>query len=86
MKLFKLLDLNAIGTSLYKEGSLSRTSRLESQGYDLETEVERKVAEDALYKENNISDAPSLPYSSPQIGSTEREMGNGGKTNNEKDE
>jgi hypothetical protein len=68
MKLYKLLDLNQIGSSLYKEGSLSRKTRLELQGQDLDTEIERKQEEAKLYKEKGIPDAPALPFSSPQIG------------------
>lgn len=71
MKLYKLLDLNMIGQSLYKEGSLSRKTRLELQGLDLDTEVERKKEEAIMYKENDIPDAPALPFSSPSIGKTD---------------
>ena len=68
MKLYKLLDLNMIGTALYKEGSLSRQTRLEMQGLDLNTEIERKQAEMQQYKQKGIEEAPSLPFSSPKIG------------------
>ena len=68
MKLYKLLDLNTIGESLYSEGSLSRQTRLEMQGLDLETEVERRKEEDEIWKENGLTDAPALPFSSPRIG------------------
>lgn len=68
MKLYKLTDLNSIGAALYKEGSLSRDSRLSMLGLEIETEVERKKTETTLYKENNIPEAPILPFSSPSIG------------------
>ena len=68
IRLYKLSDLNKIGESLYKEGSLSRTSRLESQGYDLETEVERLTDEREVYEQNKLEPAPAMPFSSPNIG------------------
>lgn len=68
MKLYKLLDLNTIGASIYAEGSLSRSTRLEMVGLDLETELERKKLEKEKYKEYGIEEAPVLPYSSPEIG------------------
>ncbi len=67
MKLYKLLDLDTIGKNLYMEGSLSRTSRLEMQGLDLETELERKRAEEEEYKKRGLDKAPAIPFSSPQI-------------------
>ncbi len=70
MKLYKLLDLNTIGESLYSEGSLSRQTRLEMQGLDLETEVERRKEEDAIWEKEGLTDAPALPFSSPRIGTS----------------
>jgi len=65
MKLYSLRDLNNIGAALYKEGSLSRRSRLEAQGYDLDTEAERIKREDKLYTDEGIREAPFVPFSSP---------------------
>jgi hypothetical protein len=77
MKLYKLLDLALIGQQLYMEGSLSRTSRLETQGFDIDTELERKQAEEEKYKEYKIKTAPPVPFSSPDIGN-ENEDGKDG--------
>lgn len=68
MKLYKLIDLNTIGESVYKEGSLSRTTRLEMLGLDFETELQRKKREEEKFKEYGLEPAPLLPYSSPEIG------------------
>ncbi len=68
MKLYKLLDLNVIGMALYQEGSLSRETRLEMIGLNLDTEIERKKNEKDLYKKNGLDEAPVMPFSSPNIG------------------
>jgi hypothetical protein len=70
MKLYKMLDLNTIGAALYSEGTLSRDSRLSMLGLEVETEVERKVNDQELYKKNKLEEAPVLPFSSPSIGKT----------------
>lgn len=63
MKLYKLMDLNVIGQTLYMEGSLSRETRLEVLGLDLDTEIERKVREKDRYKEEGLDESPEMPYS-----------------------
>ena len=68
MRLYKLEDLNLVGQALYQEGTMSRTSRLEMVGHDIDTEVERKKSEDTMYKEMGIDAAPVMPFSSPSIG------------------
>ena len=73
MRLYRLLDLNVIGQSLYMEGNISRTSRQELVGLDFETEIERKVQEEKEMKEKGVEPAPQLPFSSPQIGKTGRQ-------------
>jgi len=65
MKLYSLKDLNDITKDLYKEGSLSRKTRLQLQGINQLTEMERIKKEDKAYKENNIREAPFVPFSSP---------------------
>jgi len=65
MKLYSLVDLNVITRDLYKEGSLSRKTRLQLQGIDQDTEMERIKEEDTAYKENDIRETPFVPYSSP---------------------
>lgn len=67
LKLYKLIDLSQIGESIYKEGTLSRTTRLEMVGLDMETELERMKVEKEKYDEYGIDPAPMLPYSSPNI-------------------
>jgi len=73
MRLYRLLDLNIIGQSLYMEGNISRTTRQELVGLDFETEIERKVQEEKEMKEKGVEPAPQLPFSSPQIGKTGRQ-------------
>ena len=68
MRLYKLLDLNLIGQSLYMEGNISRKSRQELVGLDFDTELERKAEEEKKMKELGLPDAPVLPFSSPKIG------------------
>jgi len=68
MKVYRLSDINIIGQMLYQEGSLSRTSRLETFGLDIDTEFERKKAEQEKMKEYGLEKAPQMPYSSPKIG------------------
>jgi hypothetical protein len=68
MKVYRLSDINIIGQMLYQEGSLSRTSRLETFGLDVDTEFERKKAEQEKMKEYGLEKAPQMPYSSPKIG------------------
>ena len=68
MKLYSLKDLNAITRDLYKEGSLSRKTRLQLQGIDQDTEMERIEREIEEYKERDIPEAPFVPYSSPTGG------------------
>ncbi len=70
MRLYKLLDLNTIGQTLYMEGNISRKSRQELVGLDFDTELERKAEEDKKMKELGVEPAPVLPYSSPSIGKT----------------
>jgi len=72
MRLYRLIDLNLIGQSLYMEGNISRTSRQELVGLDFETEIERKVQEEKEMKEKGIDPAPVLPFSSPNIPNTGR--------------
>jgi hypothetical protein len=67
MKLYKLLDLNTIGEKLYLEGSLSRTTRLEMQGLDLQSELERKAEEKEMYVKYGVDESPVVPYSSPNL-------------------
>ena len=68
MKIYRLLDLSQIGQMLYQEGSLSRTSRLEMFGLDIDTEFERKKDEQEKMKDYGLDQAPQMPYSSPKIG------------------
>lgn len=68
MKLYSLKDLNVIMRDLYKEGSVSRRTRVELQNLDLDTEMERIGGEDKEYKERNIREAPFVPFSSPSGG------------------
>lgn len=75
MKLYSLTDLNTITRDLYKEGSLSRKTRLQLQGIDQNTEMERIEREIDDYKERDIPEAPFVPYSSP--------TGGGPRPNNE---
>jgi len=70
MKLYSLKDLNQITRDLYREGSLSRNTRLQLQGIDQDTEMERIKREDKEYKENDIREAPFVPFSSPGGGRT----------------
>jgi hypothetical protein len=70
IKLYSIVDLNVISRDLYKEGSLSRKTRLELQSLDQDTEIERKKKESELYKSKGIEEAPMLPFSSPSIGNT----------------
>jgi hypothetical protein len=70
MRLYKLIDLNTIGQTLYLEGNISRKSRQELVGLDFDTEVERKAEEEKIMKEKGVPDAPQVPYSSPNIGNT----------------
>jgi hypothetical protein len=70
MRLYKLIDLNTIGQTLYMEGNISRKSRQELVGLDFDTELERKADEEKRMKEMGVPDAPELPYSSPSIGKT----------------
>jgi len=68
MRLYKLIDLNTIGQTLYLEGNISRKSRQELGRLDFDTEVERKAEEEKIMKEKGVPDAPQVPYSSPSIG------------------
>jgi hypothetical protein len=68
LKLYSLVDLNTITRDLYKEGSLSRKTRLQLQAIDQDTEIERISQEDKMYKEQNIRETPFVPYSSPSGG------------------
>lgn len=68
IRLYSIRDLNEIGQALYEEGSLSRRSRLQSQGYDLDTEMERIKEEDQEYQDRDIREAPYMPFSSPTGG------------------
>jgi hypothetical protein len=68
MRLYKLIDLNMIGQNMYQEGNISKRSRMESLGFDFDTEIERMTEEDKLLKEKKLPSAPQLPYSSPDIG------------------
>lgn len=68
MKLYSLRDLNLITKDLYKEGSMSRKTRLQLQGIDQDTEMERIEREIEEYKERDIPEAPFVPYSSPTGG------------------
>jgi len=63
MKLYRLLDLNLIGKDTYEEGNMSRSTRLEMLGFDLETELERKKLEQEKFKELGLDEAPPMPYS-----------------------
>jgi len=65
MRLYSLVDLNIITRDLYREGSMSRRTRLQLQGIDQATEMERIAKEDQDYKEKNIREAPFVPFSSP---------------------
>jgi hypothetical protein len=76
MKIYRILDLSQIGQFLYQEGSLSRTSRLEAFGYDIDTEYERKKDEQEKIEEYGLEEAPPMPYSSPQIGKPQGQPGN----------
>lgn len=68
LKLYSIADLNIINRDMYKEGSLSRKTRLEMQNLDQATEMERIAQEDKEYKERNIREAPFVPFSSPSGG------------------
>jgi len=68
MKLYSIVDLNIINRDLYKEGSMSRKTRLEMQNVDQTTEMERIAKEDKEYKERDIREAPFVPFSSPSGG------------------
>lgn len=68
MKLYSLRDLNVITRDLYREGSLSRKTRLQLQGIDQDTEMERIAKEDEEYKERDIRESPFIPFSSPTGG------------------
>ncbi len=81
MRLYKLLDLNIIGQSLYMEGNISRKSRQELVGLDFDTEIERKAEETKRMKELGIPEAPALPFSSPSIGKNPN--GGGGTPTNQ---
>lgn len=73
MRLYSMVDLNVITRDLYKEGSVSRKTRLQLQGIDQPTEMERIAQETEEYKERGIREAPFVPYSSPQGGFGEKE-------------
>ena len=83
MRLYRLLDLNIIGQSLYMEGNISRTSRQELVGLDFDTEIERKAEEEKRMKELGIPEAPALPFSSPRIGNPGSQPKEGNEDGNE---
>jgi hypothetical protein len=82
MRLYRLLDINVIGQSMYQEGNLSRRTRMEMVGTDFDTEVERMEQENKVYREKNLLGAPPLPYSSPNIG---KPSGNNEEENDDND-
>jgi hypothetical protein len=45
---------------------MSRTTRLEQFGLDLDTEIEHLKTEQEEYKENGLSPAPAMPFSPAQ--------------------
>ena len=68
MRLYSLMEQNAITRDLYKEGSMSRKTRLQYQGIDQATELERIEHEDKEYKDRDIRETPFVPFSSPDGG------------------
>jgi hypothetical protein len=68
IKMYSIIDLNTITRDLYREGSLSRKTRLQLQGIDQNSETERILAEQDKYKEMGIPEAPFVPFSSPTGG------------------
>jgi len=68
VRLYRLMDINIIGQAMYQEGNISRRSRMEAVGYNLDEEVERMEQEQDIYKEKNLPGAPPMPFSSPKIG------------------
>ena len=77
-RLYSMIDLNTITRDLYREGSISRKTRVQLQGIDQDTEMERIAYEIKAYKENNLPEAPFVPFSSPGggFGRTESEARN----------
>ncbi len=83
MKLYSLKDLNIITKDLYEEGSLSRKTRLQIQGIDQNTEMERIDREDKEYQDRKIRKAPFVPFSSPTGGGPNDNTENLGKEHEE---
>lgn len=68
IKMYSITDLNSITRDLYREGSLSRKTRLQLQGIDQSSEMERISNEQKAYKEMGIPEVPYVPFSSPTGG------------------
>lgn len=68
LRLYKLLDIATMGKDLYGEGSMSRTTRVEQLGLDIDSELENKKIEQEKYKEYGLDEVSPVPYSSPNLG------------------